>query len=266
MKSPPPAAGQRKPSHDAPRLTIVFADGAAKRNPGPGGWGAVVISPDDRVSELGGGAPHTTNNRMELTAAIEALAFLRDVSGPARIYSDSSYVVHGMTRWIGAWKRRGWTTVGGSEVLNRDLWEELDRLATSRGRAHAVTWSHVRGHSGIAGNERADAIADSFASQRLPSLYEGPLSAYEVSVFPLPDEAPPSERRTRASSTKGRAPYSYLSLVEGKLMRHSTWAECEQRVKGRAGARFKKAMTAGEEAAILEDWGLTPDDLEPHRS
>src|SRR3954464_6684936 len=90
--------------------TIVFTDGAASGNPGPGGWGAVVVTPDDRVSELGGGEPHTTNNRMELTAAINGLHHVAAHPAPVAIYTDSSYVLKGITQWVWSWQRRGWKT------------------------------------------------------------------------------------------------------------------------------------------------------------
>lgn len=240
---------------------VVFADGAAKGNPGPGGWGALVITPDQHVLELGAAAGRTTNNRMELTAVIEGLAAVCGVAGSVLVYTDSTYVVQGITRWIRSWKQRGWKTSVDGPVLNRDLWEMLDALVAARGGDNAVSWHHVPGHSGIAGNERADCIADSFAGAAHVALYDGPLAGYSVSVFPLPDEGGETARRSTGKRRASKGPaYSYLSLVDGQLMRHATWAECEQRVRGRAGARFKKALSAGDEAAILRSWGLRPDD------
>src|SRR5215467_7564002 len=104
--------------------TVAFTDGAASGNPGPGGWAAIVLSPDGRVRELGGGDPHTTNNRMELTGAIRALALV-EAAHPIAIYTDSTYVIRGIREWIWNWKRRGWKTAEGADVLNRDLWEAL---------------------------------------------------------------------------------------------------------------------------------------------
>src|SRR6187397_744037 len=97
---------------------VVFTDGASKGNPGPGGWGVVVVTPDGRVTELGGGAALTTNNKMELTGAIEALSRLQGTSGPVSIYTDSTYVIQGIREWIHNWKRRGWKTATGAEVMN----------------------------------------------------------------------------------------------------------------------------------------------------
>jgi ribonuclease HI len=244
------------------RQILVFTDGASKGNPGPGGWGVVVVRPDGHVTELGGGAVTTTNNKMELTGAIEALSHLRGVDGPVSIYTDSTYVIHGIRGWVHGWKRRGWRTAAGTDVLNRDLWERLDDLAASRG-PRGITWHYVRGHVGIAGNERVDEIADSFAMQKPVVLYDGPLSGYPVPILDLPDDTAVPARSTSSSGmSKSKSPaYSYVSVVDGKPMRHATWSECEQRVKGRSGARFKKAMNAAEQEAILRAWSFEPDDV-----
>ena len=240
---------------------VVFADGAAKGNPGPGGWGAVIVTADGHVAELGGGVPHTTNNRMELTAVIEALRHMRRTAGPVALYTDSTYVIRGITQWIKGWRRRGWKTAEGTAVLNRDYWEALSDLVNERGSAGRITWHYVRGHTGVPGNERVDAIAAQFATSRHVDLYNGPLLKYPVPVLDLPDDTTLPERTAGSHSSKGKAAYSYLSVVDGKPMRHATWLECERRVKGRSGARFKKAMSAGDEAAILRAWGFSPSDL-----
>src|SRR5215470_10453636 len=156
---------------------VVFTDGAAKGNPGPGGWGVVIAAPEGHVTELGGGARHTTNNQMELTAAIEALRRLRDARQAIALYTDSTYLIRGITQWVHGWRRRGWTTADGRPVLNRELWEQLSALVAERGRG-AITWHHVRGHSDVPGNERADAIAVAWASGRPIALYDGPLLSY----------------------------------------------------------------------------------------
>jgi len=132
----------------------VHADGACRGNPGPGGWG-VVMRAGSREKELWGGERLTTNNRMELTAAIRALEALRRRCH-VQLYTDSQYLRNGITEWLPAWKRRGWRTADRKPVKNQDLWEQLDRLAAE----HEVEWHWVRGHSGHAGNERADALAN----------------------------------------------------------------------------------------------------------
>jgi ribonuclease HI len=132
----------------------VYADGACKGNPGPGGWGVLLVA-EGRERELHGGEPATTNNRMELTAVIRALEALPHGSR-VRLYTDSQYVQKGMTEWIASWKRRGWRTADKKPVKNEDLWKHLDELARDR----QVAWHWVRGHNGHPGNERADALAN----------------------------------------------------------------------------------------------------------
>jgi ribonuclease HI len=238
---------------------VVFADGAAKGNPGPGGWGAIVVSPDGRVTELGGGAGQTTNNRMELTAAIEALRHVGAAAARVAVHTDSAYVIRGIREWVHAWRRRGWRTAGGGAVSNRDLWE---RLAAAAGPTGRVTWHYVRGHRGVPGNERADEIANAFAAGRRPRLYRGPLVRYDVAVLDIPDDTRLPARPAAAPAGRRRtAAHSYLSIVDGRPVRHATWAECERRVKGRSGARFKKAMSPADEEAILRSWGFSATDV-----
>ncbi|MFN8624600.1 MAG: ribonuclease H [Candidatus Binatia bacterium] len=240
---------------------VVFTDGAAKGNPGPGGWGAIIATPDGHVTELGGAAVHTTNNRMELTAPLEALHHLRHTPGRLAVHTDSTYVIKGIREWVWAWRRRGWKTAEGAEVLNRDLWERLASLVTARGK-DGVAWHYVRGHCGIPGNDRVDEIADAFARRQRPELYDGPLLRYPIAVHDIPnDTRVPQRTAGTVSGTRKAAAYSYLSVVDGKLQRHASWADCERRVKGRARAKFKKAMSAAEEAAILRAWGFAPTDL-----
>jgi ribonuclease HI len=241
---------------------VVFTDGAAKGNPGPGGWGTVVVTPDGEVTELGGRVAHTTNNRMELTGAINGLTACGDADGPVAIYTDSTYVIQGITQWIWGWRKRGWITASGGEVLNRDLWERLGALVDGRGKG-GIVWHYVRGHNGTPGNERVDEIADGLAQGRDIVLYRGPLVGYTVAIHDLPETTDVPERKasTRGGSSGKAAAHSYLSLVDGRPMRHKTWADCEQRVKGQSGARFKKAMSASDEIAILRGWNIAPDRL-----
>jgi ribonuclease HI len=238
--------------------TIVFTDGAAKGNPGPGGWGVVIATADGRVTERGGGARHTTNNRMELTAVIEALRHLRATPGAIAVHTDSTYVIRGITEWIRGWRRRGWTTANGQPVLNRELWEPLAELVAERGRG-GIAWHYVRGHAAVPGNERADAIAVAFAAGSRIDLYDGPLLPYPIAIQDVPEDTALPARNDGGRRSIKATPYSYLSLVNGQPMRHTTWADCARRVKGVSGARFKKAMSADEEAAILAAWGCPPD-------
>jgi ribonuclease HI len=235
---------------------IVFTDGGSKGNPGPGGWGAIVVTPDGTVTELGGGSPHTTNNKMELSGAIAALEAVAAHDAPVVIYTDSTYLIQGITQWVRGWRKRGWKTAQGGEVLNRDLWERLSALTGARG-AGTVDWRWVRGHVGTPGNERVDEIATAFAMQRPVDLYHGPVTVYPRDVLQVPDDAG-VPRRTPASGSRSKTTaHSYLSVVDGVAMRHLTWAECERRVRGRSGARYKKAISADAEGAILREWDVT---------
>ena len=131
----------------------IYTDGACSGNPGPGGWGAVLLYGEHR-REISGASADTTNNRMELTAAIRALEALKRPTDVA-LYTDSTYVKDGITRWLPGWKARGWRTASKSPVKNRDLWETLEALV----QRHDVSWHWVRGHAGNAENERADTLA-----------------------------------------------------------------------------------------------------------
>jgi ribonuclease HI len=132
----------------------IYTDGACRGNPGPGGW-AALLRTGVHEKEIHGAEPHTTNNRMELTAVIRALEALRR-SVEARVYTDSEYVRRGITEWLASWKARGWRTADKKPVKNQDLWEELDQLAAS----HRIEWHWVKGHSGVEGNERVDRLAN----------------------------------------------------------------------------------------------------------
>lgn len=132
----------------------IYSDGACRGNPGPGGWG-VLLRYNGREKELWGGEAATTNNRMELMAAIRALEALKRRSR-VRLYTDSLYVMKGISAWIGDWKRRGWRTADKKPVKNEDLWRRLDELAAK----HDIEWRWVRGHAGHPENERADQLAN----------------------------------------------------------------------------------------------------------
>jgi ribonuclease HI len=137
-----------------PDVVDIYADGACRGNPGPGGWGALLMV-GGRERELYGGELQTTNNRMELTAVIRALeALKRPVQG--RIYTDSQYVRKGILEWMPNWKARGWKTADRQPVKNQDLWQALDALV----KDHVLEWHWVKGHSGNPGNERVDALAN----------------------------------------------------------------------------------------------------------
>jgi ribonuclease HI len=139
----------------------IYTDGACRGNPGPGGWGAVLLSGGCEKT-LKGSAAETTNNRMELTAAVQALTALTRPCAAA-LYTDSEYVRRGITEWLPAWKARGWKTANKKPVKNVDLWQALDEAAAR----HAVKWHWVRGHAGNPGNEQADRLANEAIDEML---------------------------------------------------------------------------------------------------
>lgn len=145
---------------------VIYTDGACKGNPGPGGWGALLTS-GTTEKELFGGELGTTNNRMEMTAVIEALTALKKPS-VVILYLDSQYVLKGITEWIHGWKARGWRTAAKAPVKNVDLWQKLDALLVSS--SHNIDWRWVKGHNGDPGNERADALANKGVERALGRL------------------------------------------------------------------------------------------------
>ncbi len=236
---------------------LLFADGSALGNPGPGGWGTVLVLESVRVMEMGGNLPYTTNNRMELFAIISGLRRIEHESGDVMIFTDSKYVHKGATEWAEGWKKRNWKTMAKTEVGNRELWEELLALLAERKKFGLVSWTHVPGHSGILGNERCDEIATAFAKGEQPELYEGDLAEYAIDILNVTvDEAVAVKRSAARAHSRAKA-YSYLSLVNGVTMRHQTWAECEMRVKGKPNVKYKKALSPEDESAILRTWGIT---------
>ena len=173
------------------RVVAAACDGACSGNPGPGGWGALLRFEDGTVRELGGADPATTNNRMELTAALALMETLRDLPRhPSLVLrTDSRYLIDGLGKWMPAWKRKGWRTAAGAPVLNRDLWEQLDRA-----RLADLRLVHVRGHSGDPDNDRCDAIAVAFSRGQRPQLAAGaPAGAPPVAVVAPAAAADPAD-------------------------------------------------------------------------
>jgi ribonuclease HI len=136
---------------------VIYTDGACKGNPGPGGWGVLMRSPDGTEKELFGGELGTTNNRMEMMAVIQALQALKRPCS-VTLHLDSQYVLKGITEWLAGWKAKGWKTAAKQPVKNVDLWQTLDTLALQG--VHTIDWRWVKGHAGDPGNERADALAN----------------------------------------------------------------------------------------------------------
>jgi ribonuclease HI len=222
-------------------MITIFTDGSARGNPGPGGWGAIVMT-DDKAMELGGREDRTTNNRMELMAAISALEAIPNES-EMTIYIDSAYVVSGITRWVIGWKKNKWKTSQKEDVLNKDLWERLDEA-----REHKIIdWKLIKGHSGTAGNERCDVIATSFADKIPMILYNGSRERYGIDVSIKSPTSP------RLHGTRKSKAYSYVSMVDGLIQVHKTWEECKVRVHG-VNAKYKKSISPEDEENIIKEF------------
>ncbi len=245
---------------------VIFSDGACSGNPGPGGWAAVIAEQVGigsnaeikvKITELGGHSESTTNNRMEMLAAIEALRFIRNKPGAVSVFTDSTYIIYGITQWVWGWAKNGWKTSGGTEVQNRDLWELLFSLHLSRKKRDKIEWIYSRGHVGTPGNERCDEIAVAFSRGEHPKLFRGSLLRYSVAIYDFPEDT--SLPSLKKPSVKVPA-YSYLSCCGGIVYRHPDWTSCERRVKGVSGARFKKATSEADEKNILKEWGISPEE------
>lgn len=232
---------------------LIFTDGACSGNPGPGGYAAVIAFPEGEIKELGGHKEHTTNNAMELAGVIKALQDIKNRDESVVVYTDSTYVIRGITQWIWGWKKKGWKNAEGQDVSNRILWEELSRVVSARKGDSKIEWKYSRGHIGTPGNERCDEIAVAFSQKRWIELYEGPLLQYSIAIYDLPPDEGLPEMKPKLEK---KAAYCYLSMIGGKVERHTDWASCERRVKGQSGAKFKKAMSPEDEKEILKSWGV----------
>jgi len=227
----------------------IFTDGAAKGNPGKGGYG-VVISHGEIITEIGGYKERTTNNEMELQAVVVALQAVQDSGQTVAIFTDSKYVVEGAKGWIFGWIKNGWKTKAQTDVLNKELWQELLPLL----KKVSIEWHKVPGHVGIIGNERADTIASDFAEKGKFNLYSGPKAGYGFDVSDTSYDEAKAQERSDARKRSAKKAYSYVSLLDGVVQTHKTWGECEARVKGKRSTRFKKSLDASNEAEIIADF------------
>lgn len=235
---------------------IIYCDGACSGNPGPGGWGSIVICAD-QVVELGDHSQATTNNRMEMTAVLAALQFsINHYKNAAsiQVMTDSVYVIRGITQWMFGWKKRNWKNAENEEVSNRDLWMDLDAVVSEiKKNKIEIKWNFVKGHSGVPGNERCDQIAVAYSKNEFIELYSGLAADYLFDVTELPEIRPLPEMKSKSSAPS--APSWYLSYVNGVLTKHKTWKECEAVVKGRP-AKFKKVSSVQEETEVKKNWGI----------
>lgn len=239
---------------------VIYSDGACSGNPGPGGWAAIVITPEGHVQELAAGESSTTNNRMEMQGPLSALNWISAQSSSSQkisveIYTDSVYVIRGITQWVHGWRRKGWQTQDGKAVLNKDLWEILSDAT----KGFSIQWNYCRGHQGTPGNERCDELAVRASKKQHLDLYAGSLQNYSVAVMPPPAPQPLPEMKAMGEKPKA---HSYLSMLGGIVYRHKDWASCEKRVKGQSGAKFKKAMNPENELDILKEWGLSASSIQ----
>lgn len=227
------------------RKVIIYTDGASSGNPGPGGWGA-IISREGKIKEIGGKKLKTTNNRMEMSAAIKALEET-EINDDISLYTDSSYLINGITKWIFGWIKNDWKTSTKQEVLNKDLWQELYLLTKNR----KIQWVAVKGHAGSLLNNRADEIAVSFSKNKTTDLFFGEARDYKFNVLTLTQDELVS--KTDSSRKKQKA-FSYLSMINGEIQKHKTWTDCENRVKGQSAAKFRKTLNEDDESKIIEEW------------
>ena len=248
---------------------IIYTDGSSLGNPGPGGWGSVLLFPDNKVVELGGREKESTNNRMEMMASIMALKEVEKRKIKARvikIHTDSAYLLNGITMWIHGWVKNNWKTKAGEDVLNKDLWEILYKVEANLKNKYEIEWVKVAGHAGVHLNERCDVIATSFSANNTTMLFTGTLANYEKLFGKI---TPTVLRKTKDTSPllRGRgegvkktknskAAYSYVSAIGEKVHADKTWAECEKRVKGKSGAKYKKVYSKEEEQELVAEWTL----------
>ena len=238
-------------------VVAAACDGACSGNPGPGGWGALLRFADGSVHEMGGAHPATTNNRMELTAALALLEALKDLPRDPRltIRTDSRYLIDGFGKWIQGWKRKGWRTASGGAVLNRELWEQLDQA-----RLPGVELVHVKGHSGDPDNDRCDAIAVAFSRGQMPAMAAGEVLTTARIEADVPSldlaPAPLQQLLSRLELAERFADQGYgLSLVElAQLVeqplqqlerRSSPWRWRDWQVLPLEGGRWRLQRDAG---------------------
>ncbi len=226
---------------------VVYTDGASRGNPGPGGYGSIVIFPNGKVVEIGGREDNTTNNRMEMMAVLKSLELIEERTKEEAIviFSDSAYVVNGVSGWMFAWEKNGWKTKEGNIVLNQDIWKDLFGICF-RLKSRGLKMEKVPGHAGVVLNERADIIAQSFADKTNMNLFVGDKKQYESILENV--------KVSIKKSNDKRPAYSYVSLVSGVLKTYKDWKSCEEHVKGKNGAKFRKVYSKEEENELLKEW------------
>jgi ribonuclease HI len=235
---------------------VIYTDGASRGNPGKGGYAAIILA-GGMVMEIADRKAHATNNQMELAAVEAVLSDSGALSwdGPVTLYSDSTYVINGLTKWVYGWQKNGWITSTKTPVENKNQWEHLLKLLKEYGKRLSI--EKVKGHAGDLYNERCDELAVSAALDQSPKLFSGSLEDYKKFL----NEAGYTEgtMKTKISSAKSKSnkpAYSYVSMINGIVQSDKSWAACEKRVKGVKGAKFKKVFSKEEETELMQDWTL----------
>ncbi len=250
---------------------IIFCDGACSGNPGIGGWGS-ILSNGLNVVEMGGFIAATTNNRMEIFAALQSLRYIVHQDQPISkitIYTDSKYLINSVTEWIFGWKRNNWKTKSGEPVKNKDLFEDLF-LVLQEIKNVEVDWSYVPGHSGIAGNERADQIAVGLLKKdQSLVLFKGKIEDYkyidynDLKISSSESNSKTDLKNSHESSFKSDSPVQaknnkptlgYVSFINGQIKVYKHWPQCQLDVQGKSYAKFKKFSSEPELFTILQTW------------
>ena len=235
------------------KILTIYTDGASRGNPGLGGWGAVILL-DGYAMEIAGGVKRATNNQMELQAVLEVLSDsgARAHKGPVVVYSDSTYVVKGLSSWIYGWEKKGWITTAKTPVENKDIWVKLLALLKEYGKRLSI--EKVKGHDGDLYNERCDELAVNAALGKKEKHFKGTQKDYNKFLIEIGTTAKKAVPKKKKKPT-GPA-YSYVSFVNGKVYADKTWKECEARVKGTKGAKYQKVFSKAEETGLVQDYTL----------
>lgn len=226
-------------------MWIIVGDGAASGNPGKGGFGAVVISPNGKVKELGGALNPATNNQMELQSLISGLEWVSESGNVAmiKVVMDSTYVLDGFSKSLVNWKKNSWKTSAGQPLKNPEYWQKLDDLKSRlEGCGFTFQYQLVKGHSGMELNERVDQIAVAFSIGKGIDLFSGDASEYPIGLS--------------LDESQSKFEPVYLCLINGVLSRFKTWPECEEAVKGKTGVKYKKVTNRLQENELLTQWKL----------
>ncbi len=236
------------------KTLTIYTDGASRGNPGPGGWAAVLMT-DKEVVELAGRKDGATNNQMELEAAIQGLGYaVKNFKGyTVALHADSAYVLNGIASWLDGWVRKGWVTMAKKPVENKDQWVKLMMFRDELGKKLELI--KVAGHSGHEFNDRCDELAVGYALGEKLKLFNGGLKDYKAQLVATPPKSAPKKKSSSKDKNTGPA-YSYVSFVNGKVYADKTWKECEARVKGTKGAKYKKVFSKAEETGLVQDYTL----------